>query len=78
MQALFAKVMALLAERCDVYGIPFDPDSKDFWRLMTYSFVFEYLIAEHRPPARGRRKRSLSGGRMTREENYSWQRSFRF
>jgi hypothetical protein len=50
MQALNAKVAMLFAERCAVYGIPPDPDSKDFWRLMTYSFVFEHLMAELRPP----------------------------
>ena len=55
MQALNAKVAMLFAERCVVYGIPPDPDSKDFWRLMTYSFVFEHLTAECRPPAKGKK-----------------------
>jgi hypothetical protein len=55
MQALVAKVAMLFAERCDVFGIPPDPNSKDFWRLMTYAFVFEHLTAKHRPPAKGKK-----------------------
>jgi hypothetical protein len=59
MQAVNAKVAMLFAVRCAVYGIPPDPDNKDFWRLMTYSFVFEYLMAEHRQPARGKKTKPV-------------------
>ena len=59
MQALVAKVTMLFAERCDALRNPPDPDSKDFWRLMTYSFVFEHLMAEHRPPAKGKKTKPV-------------------
>ena len=59
LQELVAKVTMLFAERCDVFGIAPDPDSKDFWRLMTYSFVFEHLVAEHRPPARSKKTKPV-------------------
>jgi hypothetical protein len=59
MQALVEKVATLFAERCAVYGIPPDPDSKDFWRLMTYSFVLEHLLAAHGPPAKGKKTKPV-------------------
>jgi hypothetical protein len=59
MQALVAKVATLFAERCAVYEIPPDPDRKDFWRLMTYSFVLEHLVAEHKPPASGKKTKPV-------------------
>jgi hypothetical protein len=65
MQALVAKVATLFAERCAVYGIPPDPDGKDFWRLMTYSFVLEHLVAEQKPPASSKKTKPV---RWTDEE----------
>jgi hypothetical protein len=59
MKALVAEVAMLLAARCAVFGIPPDPDNKDFWRLMTYSLVLEHLVAEHTPPARGKKTKPI-------------------
>jgi hypothetical protein len=59
MQAFVSKVTTLFAERCAAYGISLDPDSKDFWRLMTYSFVLEHLAAEHISPARGKKTKPV-------------------
>jgi len=57
MQAFEAKVMRLLAERAAAFGIPPDMESRAYWVLMTCSFVLERLVAEHRPPAKGKKSK---------------------
>ena len=51
-RALIENVLGLFAERCAVFKI--EPGSKDFWRLMSFAFALEYLLAERRPPAKAR------------------------
>ena len=52
-RALIEKVQSLFAVRCAVFKI--DPDSKDFWRLMSCAFALEHLLAECRPPAKAKK-----------------------
>ena len=49
-RASIEKVRSLFAVRCAVFKI--DPDSKDFWRLMSCAFALEHLLARCRPPAK--------------------------
>jgi len=64
-QAVTEKVLILFAARCDVFKL--DPDSKDFWRLMSCALAFETLfLTEGRSAAKGKKTKPE---RWTASEN---------
>ena len=64
-QAVTEILLSLFAERCDVFKL--EPDSKDFWRLMSYAFAFEKLfLTGGRPAAKGKKTKPK---RWTADEN---------
>ena len=52
-RTVIEKFVSLFLERCAVFKL--DPNSKDFWRLMSYSFAFEHLLAGFMPPAKAKK-----------------------
>lgn len=63
-QAVTEILLNLFAERCDVFKL--DPNSEDFWRLMSYTFAFEKLLLTEGPAAKGKKTKPK---RWTADEN---------